>query len=268
MILIQDLKGDEKKELLQVLYEEEIFYTVLIEHIESNYLKRCYIQRERGVINSILNINNEGNSLFTTFWVRKRDELQIIANQLRSLKYGTLLLAGKKDEIREVLSYLRIEREIHADLCFVYNDNSPLVPQSNGIRKAQINEEDMYYIRKFYIDFFQLDNEELQNEIVKKEKIEGDIKKGLYFIIENNVPIGMGRYGSMTRNHIELTTIYIQSEFRGQGYGRQLLIGLVQSCLEKGKTPILQTSSENLKARSLYERIGFVFCGEYSFEFI
>lgn len=268
MILMENMSGIERVEILKCLYQEEIFHIFTIHSLEDNHVKACYVDKENQQIKSILSISDEANCLYTTFWARDKSELQIIANELQTLKNRRILLAGKRDEVQEILQHMRIQKEVSSDICYVHSGENVITTYENRFRKAKVNEYDIYHVGRFYEGFFQPDTKAELEKVTNRQKIEGDIHKGLYFIMEDDVPIGMGRYGSFTENYIELTTMYVKMEFRRKGYGEMLLNGLIQNCLAEGKRPVLQTSIYNRQARSLYEKVGFSQVGEYSFEYV
>ncbi|CAM4280844.1 hypothetical protein BAMA_08150 [Bacillus manliponensis] len=265
---IENISEAEREKLLQCLYKEEIFQTFTIHSLQHNWFQVCYINKDNEQITSMLIVTDEGNCFYTTFWVRNKKELHIIAKQLQALKDNRILLAGKRAEVQEIMQYLRIEEEASTDFCYVYDKGNVTETDGNQIRKAMINEEDICYIQQFYKSFFQPSTEAELEKIRNRRKIESDIQKGLYFVMEGDEPVGMGRYGSVTKHYVELTTMYVKARFRGKGYGKTLLNGLIHSCLTAGKQPILQTSYDNREARGLYEKIGFTQIGEYSFQFM
>lgn len=63
------------------------------------------------------------------------------------------------------------------------------------------------------------------------------------------------RLGSDT--HQEISAICTHPDFTGLGYARQLLAFLTNATLERGRTPFLHVSHENVRAKQLYERMGY-----------
>lgn len=56
----------------------------------------------------------------------------------------------------------------------------------------------------------------------------------------------------------EVSGICTLPEYQGRGYARRLTERMVLSQLARGQTPFLHVASSNVRARALYERIGFV----------
>lgn len=60
-----------------------------------------------------------------------------------------------------------------------------------------------------------------------------------------------------TDTHTEMSAICTHPDFTGRGYARRLTAFLTNDTLERGRTPFLHVSYENVHAKSLYERIGY-----------
>ena len=78
-----------------------------------------------------------------------------------------------------------------------------------------------------------------------------------YLAVLDNIPIGLGS----TNQDDEVGTIFgygIVPEYRGKGYGEELLRLIVDRLWQKGKTEIvLDVNSENAQALALYKKFGF-----------
>ena len=268
MELLTQIDESCKEEIRCCLYTEEMFQTLAIQGLENEQLGEWYVEKDDNEITSILYIKDEGNVYFTTFWVKDKTKLEVIAKQIKCLKRSSLLLAGNSEYVVRIFYYLGIKKEISRDIHYVYGQKFTRDTDFSIVRKATHNEYDISIIHKFFIHFFQPSNEGQLHRLINKEKIRNDIEKGIYFVMHDNVPIGMGRYGSYTKNYIEFTTFYVEQEFRGQKYGQVLLANMISDCLNRGKIPILQASFNNMKARHLYEKLGFEKVTDYSFTFI
>lgn len=268
MELLTEIDESCKEEIRCCLYREEMFQTLAIQGLENEQLGEWYVEKDDNEITSILYIKDEGNTYFTTFWIKDKTKLLAIAKQIECLKRNSILLAGKSEYVESIFKYLGIKEEISRDIHYVYSQKCTKDTDVPIVRKAIHNEYDISFIHKFFIHFFQPSNEEQLQRLINKEKISNDIEKGIFFVMHDNVPIGMGRYGSYTKNYIEFTTFYVEEKFRGQKYGKILLSHMILDCLNCGKIPILQTSSNNTSARSLYEKLGFKEVTDYSFTFI
>lgn len=88
------------------------------------------------------------------------------------------------------------------------------------------------------------------------------------FIEHKGKPIGMARYSGETKNFIDITTVYIDPNYRGKGFGKKLMLYMIDNIITANKIPVTQTSSLNLIARKTYESLGFKYQDDYLFEFI
>lgn len=86
-------------------------------------------------------------------------------------------------------------------------------------------------------------------------------KPGSYFCIAeyDGLPVGTGGLRQISDKRCELRKMYLLTEFRGKGIGKQLLIHLVTRAKDMGYREItLETASVLREAIRLYERFGFV----------
>jgi GNAT superfamily N-acetyltransferase len=60
-----------------------------------------------------------------------------------------------------------------------------------------------------------------------------------------------------TETHTEMSAVCTHPDFTGRGYASRLIAFLTNDTLERGHTPFLHVNLENLRAKSLYERLGY-----------
>ncbi len=60
-----------------------------------------------------------------------------------------------------------------------------------------------------------------------------------------------------TDAHQEMSAICTHPDFNGRGYARRLTAMLTNDTLRSGRMPFLHVSHENLRAKQLYERLGY-----------
>lgn len=262
-----------KKSILKFLYEDELFNIFMIHSIENETedYGEIYITEENEKISEILHLKYDGNSYFTTFYASTENGLEHIANQLSCLNYERILLSGQRQDVFKITKLLGLKKDVSKDI-FYTMDLEAYKSMSNQnkseLRKAEGNEEDIEKIKKFKVQFFGASNEEEIREITNTNIILEDIKNGVFFIEIDDKTIGMARFSSKTINYFDITTVYIDKQYRGKGYGTKLIEGMVEIALGENKTPLLQTEENNIVARKVYEALGFKKHGEYSFEFI
>lgn len=89
------------------------------------------------------------------------------------------------------------------------------------------------------------------------------IEMGRYFGIDQPGADGVPRLAAIigerlgTHGATELSAICTHPDFNGRGYARRLTAMLANRTLAEGRLPFLHVSPSNLRAKRLYERIGF-----------
>ena len=69
--------------------------------------------------------------------------------------------------------------------------------------------------------------------------------------------VGCG-YGAIQEDYIGIFDIVVHKDFRGNGYGKDIINGIFNIALQKNvKTVYLQVICGNTPAERLYEKIGF-----------
>jgi len=70
-------------------------------------------------------------------------------------------------------------------------------------------------------------------------------------------PVGFG-YGALEDGYVGFFDIMVAAEYRGQGFGRMLMDGIIDAAKKRGaKKGYLQVVAANTIARKLYDSIGF-----------
>jgi ribosomal protein S18 acetylase RimI-like enzyme len=65
--------------------------------------------------------------------------------------------------------------------------------------------------------------------------------------------------------YTEISAVATDPDHRHQGIGERLVLALVDSILDRGETPFLHASADNINAIRLYERLGFTLRREVTF---
>jgi GNAT superfamily N-acetyltransferase len=89
---------------------------------------------------------------------------------------------------------------------------------------------------------------------------------GVYYLLElGDAIVGMGALHQIGEKTGEIKRMYIRPEYRGKGYGKELLQKLMQKAVEFGyHTLYLDSGRFMTTAHSLYRSFGFVECDGYS----
>jgi predicted GNAT family acetyltransferase len=270
---ISSITDELKMKILNFLYEDELFNVFLIHFIENQIedMGELYISESNDNITSVLHMKFDGNSYFTNFYFMDEEGLNKIIKQLQKLNYNKVLLSGKRKDVAQILSCIG-KNEISAPDIYYKSDvnkyfNQPL-QKDIFFRKATCSEEDMSRITNFLIGFFEPADEQEVADLTNRKKLLEDLKIGVYFIEYDRQVIGMARYSGKTKNYIDITTVFIDPQYRGKGFGKKLMKCMVQCIISENKIPVTQTSSLNTIARRTYESLGFIKQDDYSFEFI
>src|SRR5262249_1914322 len=62
--------------------------------------------------------------------------------------------------------------------------------------------------------------------------------------------------------HQEISAVCTHPDYLGRGYARRLIAWLTNDILASGRLPFLHFSHANVRAKALYERIGYAYRGD------
>ena len=79
-----------------------------------------------------------------------------------------------------------------------------------------------------------------------------------YGVLDGERLVAMAGERAADGNFREVSGVCTLPEYQGRGYARMLTERVILSQLDRGLTPFLHVASANARARSLYERMGFV----------
>ena len=83
---------------------------------------------------------------------------------------------------------------------------------------------------------------------------------GRYFgIYDGDTLVAMAGERMRLPAHQELSAICTHPDYTGRGYAQQLVAMLTNDILDSGRVPFLHVSHENVRAKALYERLGYSF---------
>lgn len=86
------------------------------------------------------------------------------------------------------------------------------------------------------------------------------IAMGRYLgIYDGNVLAAMAGERMRFDGHQEISAVCTHPNYVGRGYARRLIAMLTRDILDGARLPFLHFSHENVRAKALYERLGFVF---------
>jgi ribosomal protein S18 acetylase RimI-like enzyme len=79
-----------------------------------------------------------------------------------------------------------------------------------------------------------------------------------YGVLDGEKLVAMAGERAADGRYREISGVCTLPEYQGRGYARLLTERVIQSQRDRGLTPFLHVASANARARSLYERMGFV----------
>jgi predicted GNAT family acetyltransferase len=262
-----------KRELLDLLYKDEVMNVFLIHYIENQpeALNELYIGRTDNRMSEVVHIKNDGNSYFTSFHSSSKEGLHNISKLITDVYREGILLVGKAEEVRQILNYLNIESKIYLNNYYKFDRNKGMYDVCNdsyNFRKATAISNDVKKLKEFIVEFFEVEDKSDIERITSDKKVDEEIKNGVYFLEIENEIVGMARYFGQSNKYIDITTVFIDQNYRSRGYGNLLMKLMVNEAIKNNKIPITQTSLSNDKTRHIYEEIGFVKVCDYTFQFI
>lgn len=263
---------DLKKRILDFLYKDEMYNAILIELIQKGTcLGELYINEIEGEISDILHIKNDGNSNFTSFSYTFKNGLRDIATKIKELNYNKILLAGRFEDVNSLLKILEYEKTINSNVFYkldIEKYKNINMKYQGKIRLASLNDKNLEIIKYFTVKFLEPETEEEIDSITDTEKILEKFKSGIYILDYKDKAIGMARFIGKTNNFAEITSVYIDKNYRNKGFGKELIGHMIDIAIKEQKTPVLVTSESNITAMKTYESMGFKRQGEYAYEFL
>ena len=268
-----DITDKVVQEILDFLYLDEIMNVFLIHYFENQRdgIGEVYIGTYENEITEVVHIKYDGNSHFTSFYSASKDGLDKIAKLIQELNYSDILLAGKEEEVKRIMNRLGIDKELYLNTYYQFNVDrykSLDFKEVINLRRVTRNNRDIEKVKKYLIGFFGAETKEEIQRITSAEKIQEEIENGIYLLEVDGKITGMARFFGGSRKYIDITTVYIDVEYRGKGYGRVLMQLMVKQALENNKIPITQTALNNEVAKHIYENMGFDRVCDYTFQFV
>ena len=81
--------------------------------------------------------------------------------------------------------------------------------------------------------------------------------KGKNIIEVNNIKIGLLWYEE-EKDYLEINQIFILSKYQNKGIGSKILTDIINTGKNKKKSIILGVLKSNIRAQSLYNKMGFI----------
>lgn len=84
---------------------------------------------------------------------------------------------------------------------------------------------------------------------------DGGVESTYFFYLENTEIGSISIYEE--KNTVNIFGVYIEPEFRGNGYSHEMLYSVLEDITSLGKRILLQVADNNIPAFSLYTKCGF-----------
>ncbi|MCG8572244.1 MAG: GNAT family N-acetyltransferase [Spirochaetes bacterium] len=266
------LSAEMKENLLDFLYIDESTNLYTIHFLENHPqgIGDIYLGTEENEISEMVHVKYDGNSHFIHFYAMDHPGLDKIAGLILKLKKKKYLLAGQTQEIEYITAKLNNMNQLNHYLYLQYNTELMqdfYAPRQVTLRQAS-DEADIPIIKEFLRAFFGTETGKASQNITHNQKIDEDMKKGIYLLQAGKEIIGMARFIRYSYHYIEISTVYIKEKYRNQGYGKILIQYMLKEARRLDKTPILHSELTNTKALKFYQQLGFQEYCQYTFQFI
>jgi len=106
---------------------------------------------------------------------------------------------------------------------------------------------------------YQLDINEMMKTFISELPMYCLPETRLYVVNYENDIIGLGGYKKKDETEVELKRVYLQTEYRGNGFGRLIVSKLIEDAKNYGfEKMILESADFMQEAFNLYKSLGFV----------
>lgn len=222
-----------KKEALSILGRDKINNVNMINFIESYPI--YYIEKSA----ESLVIKGVSDRPWVYIACKSENELKLIKSRLNSDDKNfavienwmiPILTSGKK--IKWILSVYRL-----------FLPDEIILPASSFTMPPLKEKDDCFiYESSDYKDYLSL------------EYVNERIKNGISSCIRNgNTPIAWG----MTQDDGAIGFLHVLPEYRRKGYGKEIVLDLIQKVRKKGKIPFVHIEESNEKSINLINSLGF-----------
>jgi RimJ/RimL family protein N-acetyltransferase len=152
--------------------------------------------------------------------------------------------------VREYL-YLEIEKE-YFEAVGVFSGCPPPIEEANALWPLQYQ----YEIEEMRVSDSMLDREKITAALRRR------IQRGeITAIFERDIPVAIAGVNARFENICQIGSVYVLPEYRGKGYGYSVVSSHVTRLFDKYDRIALFVDVRNMRARHIYERLGFVAAG-------
>lgn len=248
--------------------ERHNFYSEPAKNVIFHLIKRsCYIILKNGVIQGVLILRSTKKEVLYYPCLDKGisfPSLLLVLRKHLKLTGYQLLLNYKNIDIDTVKEYFGVK--IISNFKYMYlklNKNTDFSKLDNSefrVRKAVLIDDKGTRVLLQNKIFSEVHGRKALtiDEVLNEEK-DPKFIKDLCFILEiNGAPAGYGQILNIDEGHV-LVNFGIIPEYRGKGYSKIFLEGVISHCINYGIEELyLSVDNSNVKALGLYKKMGFV----------
>lgn len=169
------------------------------------------------------------------------------------IKNILLVIEAKSQSGLKVLKKFKGYELEHSEYRMSY-EKSDTIPEYNDLSFSEVNYENKKIFSDITLEAFN-DLDENENNSFIDSVIECEDREG-YIAYNNDIPIGVFDYNYEDGDAF-LYGVAIQSDYRGKGFGKQLIGFALEEGLKKRNKIVLDVDSNNPIAFNLYKKCGF-----------
>ncbi|MFC6332016.1 GNAT family N-acetyltransferase [Paenibacillus septentrionalis] len=93
---------------------------------------------------------------------------------------------------------------------------------------------------------------------INEQLVESKIKNGeIYILVEENIRIGWMRFGYFWDNLPFMNMLWLDEEYRGQGFGKKVVEHWEEKMKNKGFNQVMTSTQANEGAQHFYRKLGY-----------
>lgn len=237
---LTSLSNQHCHQLLDYLYKDEALNISMIHSIEMKMAdnSKFYVKYLADKVQGILHVRPDGDTKITQFYTHSKEGLKAIAHQISKLKKGDNMIVGREDDVRFIGECMSLDKGIFFNHYFKLNKNK-------------------FIFEGFHEDYslYQLDDNV-------------DDCRSIYDLVYREASIGEAGFSCWSQNYVEIDGFSLDANYQNIGHEKEFLKILVKKALAKGRVPIIMVSPVNIKARKIYEELGFEQFCNYTFRML
>ncbi len=250
--MIRNLKENEKRSL-KYLSEDPVINNFILNDIDKTSIKIWEIY---GNSKNIEGVILKYGDIFIPYFKDTNLNTDKILKVINRYKNQNQNIFGTEDIIKKIENFLEFKRVKLIYFC-VLKSKKRLDPVREQVKIAKPNDSEK-------ISNALLRIKEFHNTIPKVNEIKERLENGtsrIYFLEKDNKIVSLAQSIAESPTSAKIIGVATLDEYRGKGYASQCMSELAKNLLDEGKIPRL--FYHNLKAGSIYHRLGFETIGKW-----